>query len=305
MALLGRVDAAIGVVPSLSGGVAARVAGMLRRRPVGLLVQDLMSAAAAQGGVPGSSGRVAGAVGAVERRIVRGARVATVARGFQAPLEAMGAAAVTYLPNFTTMPPGDNRPVAETRERLGIPHGAFVVGYSGNLGYKQDFETVIAAARLLHHDPSCLFLFVGEGSQRALIDASIQSGDIHGLRLPLQPSDQAFDLLRACDLLLAPQRATDLDMSVPSKLTAYLAAGRPVLAAASAHSETADQVRRSGGGSVIDPGDPVLLARTIQELRAEPSRLEVMGATGRRHAECEFTRQAAEVRFVEWAESLR
>ncbi|PKN80151.1 MAG: glycosyltransferase WbuB, partial [Chloroflexi bacterium HGW-Chloroflexi-9] len=49
--VLARVpcDAAIGVVPTLSGGLAARVAGAVHRRPVGMLVQDLVSAAARHG----------------------------------------------------------------------------------------------------------------------------------------------------------------------------------------------------------------------------------------------------------------
>ncbi|MCA9849848.1 MAG: glycosyltransferase WbuB, partial [Dehalococcoidia bacterium] len=78
-------------------------------------------------------------VGAVERRIVRGAHVVVVARGFEEPVVAAGARSVTYAPNFTTLAAAPTRPRAETRARLGVAPDAFVVGYSGNLGFKQDF----------------------------------------------------------------------------------------------------------------------------------------------------------------------
>ena len=55
----GGVDAVIGIVPSLSGGILARLAATRNRVPYGLLFQDLMGPAAAQSGIAGG-GRVAG-----------------------------------------------------------------------------------------------------------------------------------------------------------------------------------------------------------------------------------------------------
>lgn len=216
----------------------------------------------------------------------------------------MGAATVTYLPNFTTLPENGFRSVAETRAQLGIARDAFVVGYSGNLGYKQDFDTVIEAAEVLKHDSSIVFVIVGEGSQQALIDRGIAEGRMNGVRLPLQSADRVLDTLRSFDLLLAPQRATDTDMSVPSKLTAYFAAGRPVLAAASLHSETATQVMASGGGVVVAPGSAVELANAIRALRSEPSHLELLGAASQRYARSEFHPETALARFTDWADYL-
>src|SRR5664280_2850465 len=62
---LGRPDAILGVVPSLSGGILARLTGQRLRAPYGLLFQDLMGPAARQSGIA-SAAPVARATGAAE-----------------------------------------------------------------------------------------------------------------------------------------------------------------------------------------------------------------------------------------------
>lgn len=304
LARIGGFDAAIGVVPALSGGLAARLAGTLRRVPVGLLVQDLMSAAAAQGGVPGAGRRIVQAVAATERRIVRGAHVAAVAHGFEVPLTEMGARSTTYVPNFSVLPAGRGRSATEVREALGIPCDAFVVGYSGNLGFKQDITTLLTAAARFRTDPNVYFVLIGDGAQRDLVEETVNLGTVRGRFLPLRPAEEVPDTLASFDVLLATQRATEVDMSIPSKLTAYFSAGRPVVAAASRQSETAAQILASGGGVVVPPGDPVALAAAIEDLRADRGSCEQMGCAGALYARDAFDRPRAIQRFVSWAEGV-
>ena len=63
-------------------------------------------------------------------------------------------------------------------------------------------------------------------------------------------------MLAAADVLAVTQRASVLDMSVPSKLTSYFAAGRPVVASVAAEGGTAQEVRRSGAGRARAAGGP-------------------------------------------------
>jgi len=299
-----RADAVIGVLPTLSGGLAARVAGVALQRPTGILVQDLLSAVAAQAGVAGATDTIARAVGIVERLVLRGSRIAVVARGFEATARAAGAREVVYLPNFTMLPPTTHRDRPETRARLGIPADAFLVTYSGSLGYKQDFANVIAAGKRWASTPDIWLLVIGEGGQRALVQDAFASGSPQGRWLPLQPAEEVPEVLNASDLLLAPQRPTEVDMAIPSKLTAYFASGRPVVAAASRASETARQVEESGGGIVVPPGDPGALAAAVLTLRGDADLRARMGASGAAYAREAFDRSKAESRFVAWAEAL-
>ncbi len=55
-------------------------------------------------------------------------------------------------------------------------------------------------------------------------------------------------MLEAADALIVNQRASVTDMALPSKLTAYFAAGRPVIGAVAPDSETAAELRRAQAG---------------------------------------------------------
>jgi glycosyltransferase involved in cell wall biosynthesis len=303
-AALGRFDAVLGMMPLLSSAVAARITATTLRLPCGLMIQDLMGAAAAQGGVPGANRVVAQATSVVERRALKGADVAAVALGFIPTIEGAGAKTCRFLPNFANVAPV-NADRDATRRRLGLAPDEFVVTYSGNLGFKQDFDTVLAAAALLRDRPRVKFLVVGEGSQRQLIESTTEREGLPIALQPLQPADEVANVLHASDLLLAPQRSTQVDMSIPSKLTAYMSSGRAVLVVASGASETARIVEDAGAGIVTAPGDGSLLANAITKLMDDPTTREGMGAAGAAYARRQFDRDAALARFVEWTEEVR
>ena len=77
--------------------------------------------------------------------------------------------------------------------------------------------------------------------------------------------------MQASDVLLVNQRASVTNMSLPSKLTSYFASGRPVIAAASADSETASEIEASGAGIVVPPADPAALRGAILALKNDPT----------------------------------
>ena len=83
-------------------------------------------------------------------------------------------------------------------------------------------------------------------------------------------------------------------MSLPSKLTSYLSAGRPILAAVTPDGATAAELARTrGAGMVISPGDPELLARSVVELRADRTLGEAMGQAGGQYAHASLDRGAS------------
>jgi glycosyltransferase involved in cell wall biosynthesis len=78
-------------------------------------------------------------------------------------------------------------------------------------------------------------------------------------------------------------------VSVPSRMYNVLAAGRPILALADAHSEVALLVKEEEIGWVVTPGDAAGLARALREARADPQRLARMGMRARTLAEEKYT----------------
>jgi colanic acid biosynthesis glycosyl transferase WcaI len=100
-------------------------------------------------------------------------------------------------------------------------------------------------------------------------------------------------VVQAADVLVVNQRASVTDMSLPSKLTSYFAAGRSVVAAASAASETAQEIDYAGAGLVVPPGQPEALRDAIFTLKDDPERARRLGASGKEYAETTLSRAAA------------
>ena len=92
---------------------------------------------------------------------------------------------------------------------------------------------------------------------------------------------------------------------VPSRLYGILAAGRPVIAAAEAESETAQLVARVGCGVVVPPGNPFLLARAIRAAHDGEFDLEEMGRRARAFAETEGDRSIAIARYESVLQELQ
>jgi glycosyltransferase involved in cell wall biosynthesis len=278
-------DAVIGVIPNLGAGLVAAAFARRAGVPFGLVFQDLCGPAAAQSGLPG--GRLLiGAARRLEWELARqAAAVAVVAPGFRRYLEAGGVAAdrIVRVRNFVHLGPS-RRPGSVVRAALGLPADAWLCLHAGNMGYKQDLGNVLACARLAAREaPHLHFALVGDGSQRRALEAEA-AGLANVSFLPLQPEEDFPDVLAAADVLLVNQRPSVTDMSLPGKLTAYFAAGRPVAAAVAADSEAAAAVRAAGAGPVVAPGDPAALLAALQALAADPERSARYGRRAQAYA---------------------
>ncbi len=278
-------DVVVGVVPSLSGALLARLLAARFDRPYGLLFQDLMGPAAAQSGVPGG-GSVARATGAAERWAASGASaVAVVATAFVPYLRRAGVAEhrIHHVPNWSRVP-APTLSADEVRARFGWNDGRQVALHAGNIGFKQGLEQVVDAARraAATHEP-VRFVLSGGGS-RADAVRELAAGLPNVDFLGVQPDGIHASLMAAADVLLLSERATQLDMSLPSKLTSYFASGRPIVAAVPPDGPTAGEVARSGAGLVAPAGDPGALLAALGTLRADAGLAKRLGAAGTAYA---------------------
>jgi glycosyltransferase involved in cell wall biosynthesis len=175
---------------------------------------------------------------------------------------------------------------AAARRQLDWPEDVVVCLHAGNMGAKQGLSNLIECARLaVEGDPRYLFVLMGDGNQRPLLVDLAERYRLPNVRfLPVQPAERFSCVLAAADLLLVTQRASVINMSLPSKLTSYLASGRPVVAAVAPESETATEIRSNGTGVVVLPDRPELLLQALRELVADPIRQEHLGAAGQHYA---------------------
>jgi colanic acid biosynthesis glycosyl transferase WcaI len=142
--------------------------------------------------------------------------------------------------------------------------------YSGNMGAKQGLELLGPLADSFATDPRVHFVFCGDGAFRSRLETLV-SGHSNVTLLPLQPLDRLNDLLNSADIHLLPQKASAADLVMPSRLSAMMASGRPVIATAHPGTQVAQVVE--GRGLAIPAEDAsalhaaVLLLVEDEELR--------------------------------------
>ena len=296
---LERPDAILGVVPSLSGGVLARAVGTALHVRYGLLFQDLMGRAAAQSGIPGG-GSVARATGTLETWATRRATsVGVVSEAFRPPLIEMGVAPsqIRSVPNWARLAEPTLSP-EETRRRFGWTDGRQAVLHAGNMGHKQGLEQVIDAARLAaERSEPVRFVLAGDGNQAESLRA-LGAGLPTLEFLGVQPDGLHASLLAAADVLLLSERPTQLDMSLPSKLTSYLAAGRPIVAAVPAGGASAREIERSGAGLLVSAGELEPMLAALSRLRSEPVLAAELAAAGPAYAAIHLSAAAGLARAI-------
>jgi len=303
---LGRApDLVLGVVPSLGGGVLAKLEAARYRRPYGLIVQDLMGPATTQSGISGGSA-VAGATRFVEGWVARGAAgVAVISEGFRGYLERLGVNPdrIVHLPNWSHL-----RPVTESREqsrsRMGWLPGEQIVLHTGNMGLKQGLENLLEVARRAAiESPRSRFILLGDGNQRPTLENMARS--IARVEfLDLVDDDVYPNVLAAADVLVVNERAGVADMSLPSKLTSYFAAGRAVVVAVPSGSATALEAVRAKAALVVPAEDPGAFVAALLRLANHPDLATQLAANGVRYAADELTPAACLARADAFIETM-
>jgi glycosyltransferase involved in cell wall biosynthesis len=286
-------DVVVGTCPSVAGGVLAAVAAKRHHVPYGIVFQDLVGLAAAQSGVAGGA-RVAGAVRSVELRVAAGAtRIGIIAEGFRRYFEegGIGHDKIDRLRNWTRrVVPSEGR--AESRARFGWGDD-FVCVHGGNMGHKQALDNLLDAAALLEGTRVRIAL-VGDGNDRQRLEQIARERDARNLDfIEMQGPGKWEATMNAADVLLVNQRPSVMDMSLPSKLTSYFAAGRPIVAAVSPDSETASEITSAGGGIVVPAGEPERLRDAILSLEQDPSLAARLGSGGMAYAKAYLERRRA------------
>lgn len=156
----------------------------------------------------------------------------------------------------------------------------FVVMHSGNLGMGQDLDTLVDAAELLREEPGLVIAIVGDGMHKAALQRRVADSGISNMEfLPFQPASELALSLGAADVHLVTHRRGMEGFGVPSKLYGILAAGRPCIAAVVPGCEVALTIEEAGNGTIVDPGDPTLLADAIRAMRDAP--LVALGQSAR------------------------
>jgi len=306
--LRGRADALFVYQPSpLTVAVPAIVVRRVKRIPLILWVQDLWPESLTSSDIspwPITLRLIRQLARFVYRRC---SLILVQSRGYIEPIRLLASEVpVRYFPNSADAQfrPLDKPP--EIDRHLGLPNG-FKVLYAGNIGAGQDFETILSTAERLRHFPEIKWVIVGEGRRKSWVRNEIVARKLgHLFRLvDQQPADLMPLYFAAADgLLVTLLRGEVAALTIPSKLQAYLACGRPIIAAIAG--EGAKIVAESGAGLTSEPGNPAALAEAVLTLyNMSPTERANMGKAGRRYFEQEFDQGQLMDKLAGWLADVK
>jgi len=289
------VDVVLAYEPSpVTVAVPAIILGKRLNAPSLMWVQDLWPETLRATGAL-SDGFPLRAAASMTRRLHRAMDGLLVqSEAFIPPLLAQGVAPakITYLPNWAE---DDFRPISvpdTAPERHELPKG-FVVIFAGNIGVAQGLDVLLGAAALVRDVEDLHWVVLGDGRQAAWLRDEVskrQLGNVHLLgQRPQESMPTWFALADALLVTLRPDPVYQL--TIPSKVQAYLACGRPILA--SLDGEGAREVEKAGAGFATGAGDAEALAAAALRLhRMTDAERTAMGLRGRAYSESNFQRDA-------------
>lgn len=273
-----------GVSPILAALPALLIGGM-KGAPVIIWVLDLWPESLSATGYVKNK-RLLGFVERIVRFIYRQSdHILVQSEAFVDEVKALaGPTPVTYYPN--SVDARFLKPVARPETQLPHLEDKFIVLFAGNIGKAQAVETILEAAMQLSHKPDIHFVLVGDGRMAKFLRTQIEDRGLKNIELPGRfPLEQMPSFMnQASALLVTLTDETIFAKTVPNKIQAYLASGRPILA--SLNGEGARVVSTSGAGIAVGAEDATALSKAVLKLY-EMTKIErdEMGKKGRAYFE--------------------
>jgi colanic acid biosynthesis glycosyl transferase WcaI len=159
--------------------------------------------------------------------------------------------------------------------------GKFVAEYSGIIGPKYDFASLIDAARIIFQEkPRVLVLIRGEGEWLPYVKRRSNSVANVLVLDKIESADRVLDYLNAADVLLCPMRdLKETSTIVPSKILEYFGVGKPVVC--SGRGETQAVIEKYKPGIMVPPDDSKALAEAILRFESDPEFYRVTAQNSR------------------------
>lgn len=269
-----------------------------KKIPLLIIIHDLVGKGLEQSGIPG--GKIISKL--VQRlefsNLKKASGIAVISPAMKNALEEMGVepdkVSLIYLYGTNTIPE-----LASYTAKMsnGWDPTTFAVVHSGNMGNKQNLETLIDAAKILSSEKGITFYIVGHGNQEAHLK-NLAKGLKNLYFMPAVADEDFPNVLGGADLLLVSERASQLEMSLPSKLTSYFFSNRPVIASVPIAGATAQYL--DGLAQIVPAEDPKLLAEKIMYMKQREADRKSLAEKALEYARLNLTRENGRKRYIDW-----
>ena len=272
----------------ISQAVPALWLGKLKRIPVILWVQDLWPESLEATGYI-TNRRMLKAVEGMVKFIYRHVDLLLVqSKAFEEPVSLLASGTpVIYHPN--TIEPEFSLEFDRELPNIDGLETGFPIVFAGNIGAGQGLEVVIEAAKLLKNYTEIRFVIIGSGSKLNWLEQQVAIYKLTNIYLAGRyPSDLMPGFFqKASALLITLANKPIFDLTVPNKLQAYMASGRPIVACL--NGEGGRIVVEAKAGILISAGDGSGLAQGILSLYGmDKNKREQMGENAKSYFKKNF-----------------
>jgi colanic acid biosynthesis glycosyl transferase WcaI len=279
--------------PPATVGFAASIISMIRRIPFVYDIQDLWPDTLAATGML-NNGVALSIIAKFCSHIYRvSANIVVLSPGFQKQLIARGVPANKIEVIYNWCDEGQIRNSSvdkEVAQELGLSE-RFNIIFAGTMGKAQGLDAVLDAAALIAGKYSEIqFVFVGGGIEVDRLKKRAKDESLINVKfLPRRPVSEISSVLKLADVLLVHLKDDPLcSITIPSKIQAYMATGRPILIAV--RGDAADLVKKANAGMPCTPEDSEDIAATVEKFYIMPrNQREELGENGRKFYEGELS----------------
>jgi len=280
-----RVDVVYAYHPPLTVGFVAAIYKLIRRTKMVLDVQDLWPDTLRATGMINNKS-VLSIIDKLAQLIYRiSDSVVVLSEGFSNRLLSRGVAQekVEIIKNWADEDKLNS--TTEIKRYTSDDERWFNILFAGNIGRAQAIGSVLEAADILaKNNSSVRFVLLGRGLELEKLKLVTKLHKITNvIFLPAVEMEQVGGFLRAADALLVHLRDDELfQITIPSKIQAYMAIGKPILVAVKG--DAASLVNDARCGVIAEPENPISLANAAIKLESmTKDELQCMGNNGKEY----------------------
>lgn len=192
-------------------------------------------------------------------------KILVSSKGFEEKICEKGefASKIQHMPNWAEdeLQGNTNLPIPE------FPKG-FNVLFAGNVGEAQDFENVVEAAKLLTDDDNINFIIIGDGRKKEWVEGQIKEYHLENRFIMIGRFDIKYmpSFFKKADCLFLSLKDDEiLNSTVPAKLQAYMASGKPIVAMISGDAN--QLVKNVECGFSVPASSPSDFAHSLRNMR--------------------------------------
>ena len=262
-----KADVIYAYHPPLTVDMAALLIKLFRKTPVVLDIQDMWPDTLKATGMIGNE-KLLNIVDSLCKVVYRYAdHIVVLSPGFKQLLEKRNVAASKVSVIYNWCDESSLNSVSElSADNKQLLNNKFNIVFAGNMGKAQSLDTVIEVAQQLKSELEIQFVFVGQGTETQRLKQICKDNQLNNVKfIPQMPMQKVGAILRKADALLVYLRNDPLfEITIPSKMQAYMAIGKPIIIGVSG--DASNLVQEADCGVVVTPEDTLSLKEGILKL---------------------------------------